>query len=154
LIASLELGFVLFEIIVSICICRYDWGNFYFIQPHEQKSHQLMSTHLLPFGPFSWSLLLHLTCSTLGLYIFLIFLSRSSGATLLFKLGLLWRLVHLGFFISGQFRRNCDSKFLIHILFTCILLLLLQKKKSWKEKRNKRGKEKKERKKEKRKGCE
>jgi len=53
MIASLELGFVLFEITFSICICRYDWGNFYFIQPHKPKSHPLMSTPLLTLWALS-----------------------------------------------------------------------------------------------------
>jgi len=62
-------------------------------------------------------------------------LSRSSGATLLFELGLLWEVVLFGYFTSGLFRGSYDSKyFLIRLLFTCIVLLLSEKK----------GKEKKE----------
>jgi len=75
-------------------------------------------------------------------------LSRSTGAILLFELGLLWRLVYLRYFISGLFRRNCDSDFSIHMLFTCILLLLFQRKNVEKKRKEKNGiKEKKERKK-------
>jgi len=53
IIASLKVGSVLFEITFSMCICQYDWGNFYFIQPHKPKSHPLMSTPLLTLWAFS-----------------------------------------------------------------------------------------------------
>jgi len=43
---------------------------------------------------------------TLGLYTHRLSLSRSSGATLLLELGLLWILVHIGYFICGLIRRD------------------------------------------------
>ena len=48
-------------------------------------------------------------------YILVISLSRSSGATFLFKLGSLWMVVRLGYFTNGLFRTNYDSNFLIRL---------------------------------------
>jgi len=67
-------------------------------------------------------------------------LSRSSGATFLFELGLFWEVVLFGYFTSGLFRRSYGSKYLfIHLLFTCTGLLLSEKKR---KKRKKKRKEK------------
>ena len=92
MIASLKLDFVLFEITFSICICRYDWGKFLFhTATWAKKSHPLMSTLLLALCAF---LLVFVVAPylqyTWPVSIFLISLLRSSGATLLFELGLLW----------------------------------------------------------------
>jgi len=67
-------------------------------------------------------------------------LSRSSGATFLFELGLRWEVVLFWYLTSGLFRRSYDSKYLfIHLLFTCIVLLLFEKKR--KERKKKKEKD-------------
>jgi len=65
--------------------------------------------------------MLHPTHYTLGLQVFPISLSRSSGAILLFELALPWRLVHLRYVIGGLVEGICHLSLYppchAHILF-------------------------------------
>jgi len=62
-------------------------------------------------------------------------------------LGLLWKVVHLGYFTSGLLKRIYDSKFLhplaIHMYFTFSFVKKKKKKKKRKEKKKERKKKKK-----------
>ena len=105
---------------------------------------------LLALCALPLSLLLHPTHYTLGLYILLIALSRSSGVTLSFELGLLWKLVRIGYFISGLIRMDHALSLLIscHSHIPCFCFSKKKKKnvekkekKCWKKKRRKKKRE-------------
>ena len=142
-IVSRELGFVVFEIAFSICVCWLDWGKFLVSYSHmsQKATYRCVLPHFCwPFVPIAFFFFFCAIHYILCLYIFMP-LSGSSGAALSFWVGLVLEVdTSLDALFMVSLWRNYELWFCvlnaIHISFS-----KRREKKLKKKKEEKKGKE-------------